>query len=232
MKRKLLILGASLTIAVPTFVAAEGLLTNQNDTANLVNGVNTPAVVQQSNGQAALADCNGEGGRGAGKGFGRGGQMGKGQGMMQGRGQMQNGMHQGQGGNFEERKTELLDLVGKYSSDTLKDWETLIEERDALKEQWLNPENEAARQSYMQERQAEMRALRDQVAKGELTREEMRERMMEQKGNNENRGVYLELQAAVDAADKDKAAALLGQMLEQFKDRNADLKNRLEDVKK
>ena len=226
MKRKLLILGASLTIAVPSFVAAEGLLSNQDNTSN----VQTPVVVQQGSGQTALGDCTGEGPRG-GKGFGSGGQMGKGQGMM-GKGQGMMGMKRGQGGNFDERKTELLSLVEKYSPDTKDDWQAVIEKRDELKDQWLSPENEEARQTYMEERQAEMQILRDQLVKGEITREEMRERMMNQKGNAENRGVYLDLQAAVDAGDKEQIGALLKQMLEEFLERNAELENRLKDVKK
>lgn len=225
MKRKLLILGASLTIAVPTFVAAEGLLSNQDNTSN----VQTPVVVQQGSGQTALGDCTGEGPRG-GKGFGSGGQLGKGQGMM-GKGQGMMGMQRGQGGNFEERKTELLAIVGKYSPETKGEWQEVIEERDKLKNQWLSPENEEARQTYMEKRQAEMQILRDQFVKGEITREEMRERMMEQKGSAENRGVYLDLKAAVDSGDKDKVGELLQQMLEQFKERNNELQNRLEDVK-
>ncbi|HAQ07218.1 MAG TPA: hypothetical protein DCR24_06730, partial [Bacillus bacterium] len=215
-----------LTIAVPSFVAAEGLISNQDNTSN----VQTPVVVQQGSGQTALGDCTGEGPRG-GKGFGSGGQMGKGQGMM-GKGQGMMGMKRGQGGNFDERKTMLLSLVEKYSPDTKDDWQAVIEKRDELKDQWLSPENEEARQTYMEERQAEMQILRDQLVKGEITREEMRERMMNQKGNAENRGVYLDLQAAVDAGDKEQIGALLKQMLEEFLERNAELENRLKDVKK
>lgn len=224
MKRTLLILGASLTIAVPTFVAADGLVTNEKGANNLINLVTTPAVVQQDSSQAGFGDCTGADGNGA----GRGGQMG----MKHGRGQGMKGMRQGQGGNFEERKIELLGLAEKYSPDTVKEWTDSIAERDSLKEKWQSAEFAEARQSFMEEQQAAMEVLRDQVAAGEITRDEMREKMLEQKGNAEFRALYTDLQAAVDAGQKDEAKKLLEQMLQQFKERNKELQKRLDTVKK
>ncbi|WP_210366089.1 hypothetical protein [Bacillus sp. REN3] len=214
MKKKTLFLGAALIIAVPSFVAAEGLLVNRTDAS-------APLSVQENGGQT-LVDCTGD--RRMDGGFGRGMQQGKGQGRM--------GMQQGQGGQFADRSAELLDLVGKYSPSTVDEWKKIIDEREKLKEDWLSPDYDEARQKYMEERHAAMQAFRDQFAKGEITREEMREKLFIEKGNQGQRGMYSNLQAAVAENDKDEAAKILGQMLDQFKERNDDLKKRLEDVKK
>lgn len=224
MKKTLLILGASLTIAVPTFVAAEGLVFSDKEAANPVNALYQPAVVQPDGSQSSYGDCIGKGGRGNGMGRGE-------MGMQQGRGQGKMGMRQGQGGNFEERKTDLLTFAEKYTPDAVKEWTAVIAEREGLKEKWLSEEYQAARQSYQEERQAMMQELRDQVANGEMTRVDMQQKMMEIKGISENRGLYNDLQAAIDAENKEEAAKLLDELLKQFKERNNELKNRLDSVK-
>lgn len=216
MKKTLLILGASLTIAVPTFVAAEGHVFNGKEATNPVNAVSQPAVVQQDGSQSAFDDCTGRGGRGNG--------MGSGQGKM--------GMKQGQGGNFEARKAELVTLAEKYTPGAVNEWSEVIAEREGLKQKWLSEEYQEARQAYQEERQAMMQVLRDQAANGEITRVEMHQKMQDLKGNAENKGLYNELQAAVDAGNKEEAAKLLDEMLKQFKERNKELENRLHSVKK
>ncbi|WP_342430789.1 hypothetical protein [Neobacillus sp. FSL H8-0543] len=124
---------------------------------------------------------------------------------------------------IKEREKNLLSWVDQYTPDKKAEWTKVLEEKKALRNQWLSPEFAEKREKWKQEKMSKIQDLKKQFEEGKLTKEEF----VKQAHGGKDFGhfkTYHELNNAVAAKDKKQAAALLNQLLEQSKQHNEKMK--------
>jgi exonuclease VII large subunit len=128
-----------------------------------------------------------------------------------------------------ERKQKLLQLVSKYSPETKKDWEQAFSEREELIKQLDKSDLKEKRHELREKRKQEFAELKEKVKSGEMTKEQMREKiegfkekkMEHREGRREMREQWNE---AIEKNDKAKIQELLNGKLAHFKENNQKLK--------
>ncbi|PLS07258.1 hypothetical protein [Neobacillus cucumis] len=125
-----------------------------------------------------------------------------------------------------EREQKLLVWVTQYTPDKKAEWTKVLEEKKKLRTQWLSPENLAKREQWKKERMAKIEELKKQFESGKMTKEEF----IKQAHGGKEMGhwkTFHELRIAVDKKDNKQAAVLLNQLLEQTKQHNQLMKEKL-----
>ena len=125
-----------------------------------------------------------------------------------------------------EREQKLLAWVSQYTPEKKAEWTRVLEEKKNLRNQWMSPENSAKREQWKKERIAKMEALKKQFESGKITKEEF----IKQSHGGKEMGhwkTFHELRIAVDKKDSKQAAILLNQLLEQTKQHNQLMKEKL-----
>ena len=125
-----------------------------------------------------------------------------------------------------EREQKLLGWVNQYTPEKKAEWSMVLEEKKNLRNQWMSPENSAKREQWKKERKAKMEALKKQFESGKMTKAEF----MKQAHGGKEMGhwkTFHELRIAVDKKDNKQAAILLNQLLEQTKQHNQLMKEKL-----
>jgi len=125
-----------------------------------------------------------------------------------------------------EREQKLLAWVSQYTPEKKAEWTRVLKEKKNLRNQWMNPENSVKREQWKKERIAKMEALKKQFESGKITKEEF----IKQSHGGKEMGhwkTFHELRIAVDKKDSKQAAILLNQLLEQTKQHNQLMKEKL-----
>lgn len=132
-------------------------------------------------------------------------------------------MHRDWQAKMAEREQKLLTWVNQYSPDKKVEWTKVLNEKRALRSQWMAPENAAKRDKWRQEKMAQMDGLKKQLDEGKITKEEFVKKAHGEKGMGHWK-VYHDLEVAVEAKNNKHAAVLLNQLLAQYKQHNQMLK--------
>lgn len=135
-------------------------------------------------------------------------------------------MHRDWQAKMAEREQKLLTWVNQYSPDKKVEWTKVLKEKKALRSQWMAPENAAKRDKWRKEKMAQMEGLKKQLDEGKITKEEFIKKAHGEKGMGHWK-VYHDLKVAVEAKNNKHAAALLNQLLAQYKQHNQMLKEML-----
>ncbi|MED4228336.1 hypothetical protein [Neobacillus cucumis] len=125
-----------------------------------------------------------------------------------------------------EREQKLLIWVNQYTPEKMAEWTKVLEEKKNLSSQWMSPKNAAKREQWKKERMAKMEQLKKQFEAGKITKEEF----IKQAHGGKEMGhwkTFHELRIAVDNKDSKQAAILLNKLLEQTKQQNQLMKEKL-----
>ncbi|WP_052659528.1 hypothetical protein [Bacillus alveayuensis] len=158
-------------------------------------------------------------------------------------------------GMDEEQEQKLLTLVEKYAPESKEEWQQTIDKRQALLKELreLNPKEmlKEKQDEIIKEREAKLDELLDQLAAGEITKEEFKEKLKEawdnrkerlQQWKNEKlsitkefvekeRELHKQFREALESEDKEALAELLPKFLEHLKVENERLAQMLENMK-
>lgn len=126
-----------------------------------------------------------------------------------------------------ERERLLLTWVEKYTPDKKQEWKQTLDEKKALRNEWLSSENAEKRERWKSERMAKMKELRQQLEEGKITKEEFIQKAHGGKDMGKWKSFH-ELKLAIEKNDDQQAAAILNQLLVQYKEHNAKFKEKLE----
>lgn len=138
----------------------------------------------------------------------------------------EHGMHRDWQAKMAERQKQLLSSVEKYTPDKKKEWEAVLKERNALRTKWMSPENAGKREQWKKEKMQKMTELKKQLDEGKITKEEFIKKAHGEKDMMKWK-TFHDLSLAVEKNDSKKAAETLNQLLLQFKEHNAKLKEKL-----
>lgn len=141
--------------------------------------------------------------------------------------------------NQEERQAErdrILDMVGKYTPDSLTEWKNALGEREqlfnALKEKRRSAGKERPQLSH--EVKEKIKAIGEDVKNGKLTQEqagaEMDKLGLKGRPGFDKNNLKVQYREAVQANDEAKIKELLPQMLQQLKERNQALSDKLAEL--
>lgn len=141
--------------------------------------------------------------------------------------------HQKQGhGNWQakmvEREKLLLSWVDQYTPDKKAEWTQVLEEKKQLRNEWMSPENAAKREQWKSERMKKMKELHKQLEEGKITKEEF----IKEAHGGKDMGrwkTFHDIKLAVENKDAKLAAERLNQLLDQYKEHNVKLKEKLKD---
>jgi hypothetical protein len=125
-----------------------------------------------------------------------------------------------------EREQKLLGWVSQYTPEKKAEWTRVLREKENLRNQWMSPENSAKREQWKKERSAKIEALKKQFESGKITKEEF----IKQAHGGKEMGhwkTFHELRVAVDKKDNKQATILLNRLLEQTKQHNQLIKEKL-----
>lgn len=216
MKRKVLFVGATLLLAVPLFVLADGQENTKINselpqiTMKSSNEVNDMEDSRSTNSQRQFdRPCmNNENGT-----------------YRQGRHMMgQTNMEQ-----RAQRDKELLDIVKQYDPERLNEWESVIQERTKLHEQMFEQNGQ------INNRQGMRGQGRGQgMMSGNTNNRNMPMNGRAMMGNNEaGQEVYCQaLDGALASGNKAEISKQLNEMLNHLKERNEWMKNRLNEMER
>ncbi len=125
-----------------------------------------------------------------------------------------------------QREQKLLSWVNQYTPEKKAEWSKVLEERKNLRSQWMSPEYAAQREQWKKEKMAKMEELKKQLDEGKLTKEEF---IKKAHGGKEmgHWKMFHELKIAIDKKDDKQAVILLNQLLNQTKQHNQLLKEKL-----
>jgi hypothetical protein len=132
-------------------------------------------------------------------------------------------MHRDWQVKMAEREQKLLTLVTQYTPDMKAEWTKVLDEKKALRSQWMSPENVEKREQWKQNKMAQMEDLKKQMDEGKITKEEF---IKKAHGGKEmgHWKTFHDLEIAVEAKNNKHAAVLLNQLLAQYKQHNQMLK--------
>jgi len=125
-----------------------------------------------------------------------------------------------------EREQKLLGWVSQYTPEKKAEWSRVLKEKKDLRTQWMSPENSSKREQWKKERIAKIEGLKKQFESGKITKEEF----MKQAHGGKEMGhwkTFHELRIAVNKKDNKQAAILLNRLLEQTKQHNQLMKEKL-----
>jgi hypothetical protein len=125
-----------------------------------------------------------------------------------------------------KREQMLLGWVSQYTPEKKAEWTRILEEKKNLQNQWMSPENSAKRDEWKKEKMVKIESLKKLFESGKITKEEFIKRVH---GGKEigHWKTFHELRLAVDKKDKKQAAILLNRLLEQTKQHNQLMKEKL-----
>ncbi|WP_052353740.1 hypothetical protein [Neobacillus jeddahensis] len=135
-------------------------------------------------------------------------------------------MHKDWQAMMAEREKQLLAWVNQYTPDKKEEWTKVLEEKKNLRGQWMSPENAAKREQWKKEKMATMQELKKQLDEGKITKEEFINKLHGEKKMGHWK-TYRELKLAVEKKDNKQVATLLNQLLEQTKQHNQQMKEKL-----
>ncbi|PLR67051.1 hypothetical protein [Bacillus sp. UMB0893] len=149
----------------------------------------------------------------------------------------QNEMKQEWAEKRAERKQKLLQLVSQYSPETKQEWENAFSEREELMKQLDKSDLKEKRHELRAKRKQEIAEFKEKVKNGEITKEQMREKIESFKGNKrEHREGRSEMREqwkeAIEKNDKVKIQQLLDGKLTRFKEHNQKLKQFIQEQAK
>ncbi len=121
------------------------------------------------------------------------------------------------------KEQKLLSLVTVYTPEKQKEWSRVISERSKMREKWLSPEYAEKREKWKMEKKSKFDAMQKQYNDGKITKEEFLKKVHGEKMVNSWK-TYNELKEAVTNNNKQKAAALLNQLLVQYEKENEMMK--------
>ncbi|MGG4488431.1 hypothetical protein [Metabacillus idriensis] len=133
-----------------------------------------------------------------------------------------------------EREQKILELVSKYSPETKQEWENVFKEREALIKQMDKTGIREKHHALRDKKKQEIAELKEKVKKGEMTKEQMEEKMkafrehkMERRqGRQEMREQWKQ---AIESEDKAKVKELLHTRLQHMKEHNQKMKTLIEE---
>lgn len=132
-------------------------------------------------------------------------------------------MHKDWQAKMAEREQLLLSWVDQYTPAKKGEWTKALEEKKALRNQWMSPEYAQKREQWKKDKQAKIEELKKQFKEGKLTKEEFIKKAHGGK-DMAHWKTFHDLRIAVDKKDKKQAETLLNQLLEQFKQHNQRIK--------
>jgi hypothetical protein len=140
--------------------------------------------------------------------------------------------HHGKHGEWQakmaEREKLLLSWVDQYTPDKKEEWVTVLEEKKQLRNEWMKPENAEKREQWKSEKLKKMKDLHKQLEEGKITKEEFIKQAHGGKDMSRWK-TYQDVKLAVEKKDDKLAAERLNQLLEQYKQHNQKLKEKLND---
>ncbi|MCM3764282.1 hypothetical protein [Neobacillus niacini] len=127
-----------------------------------------------------------------------------------------------------DREKQLLGWVDQYTPDKKDEWTQVLEEKKQLRNEWMSPNNAEKREKWRSEKLKKMKELHKQLEEGKITKEEF---IKEAHGGKDMARwkMYHDLKLAVEKKDDKLAAEGLNQLLEQYKQHNQRLKEKLDD---
>jgi hypothetical protein len=125
-----------------------------------------------------------------------------------------------------ERDQKLLTWVGQYTPEKKAEWTKVLGEKKTLLNQWMSPENAKKREQWKSEKMAKFDELKKQFDEGKITKEEFVKKLHGGKEMGHWK-TFHNLKLAVEKKDNKQAAALLNQLLGQYKDHNIKMKEML-----
>jgi hypothetical protein len=136
-----------------------------------------------------------------------------------------------------EREQKILELVSKYSPETKQEWENVFKEREELFKQLDKTGLREMHHALREKRKQEIAELEEKVKKGEITKEQMKEKMeafREHKIKHHQRRQEMREQwkKAIDSKDKAKIKEMLNTKLQQMKEHNQKMKTLLNEQTK
>ena len=135
-------------------------------------------------------------------------------------------MHRDWQAKMAEREQKIHTWVNEYTPEKKVEWAKVLEEKNALRNQWMSPKNLSKREKWKQEKMAQMENLKKQLDEGKITKEEFINKAHGGKKMGHWK-VYHELEVAVEAKNNKQAAVLLNELLAQYKQHNQMLKEML-----
>lgn len=127
---------------------------------------------------------------------------------------------------MREREQQLSTWVDQYTPEKKEEWTKLLQERKALRDKWLSPEFASKREKWKQEKMTKMQELKKQYEEGKITKEELMKKAHGGKDFSHWK-TYHELKKAVESKNDAQAKQLLNQLLEQYKQHNEMIKERM-----
>lgn len=125
-----------------------------------------------------------------------------------------------------EREKLLLGWVDQYTPDKKAEWTQVLEEKKQLRNKWMSPENAEKREKWKSEKIKKMKELHKQLEEGKITKEQF----MKEAHGGKDMGrwkTFHDIKLAVEKKDDKLAAERLNQLLDQYKDHNEKLKEKL-----
>jgi len=135
-------------------------------------------------------------------------------------------MHKDWQAMMAQREQKLLSWVDQYTPDKKAEWTKVLEEKRTLRSQWMSEENAAKREQWKKEKMAKMEELKKQLEEGKLTKEEFMKNVHDKKEMGHWK-TFHELRIAIEKKNDKQAKILLNQLLEETKQHNQVLKEKL-----
>ncbi|WP_333870716.1 hypothetical protein [Desulforamulus putei] len=142
--------------------------------------------------------------------------------------------------NRQSLDTKMLDLISKYTPDSLQDWKNALAEREQLMAKLKGKApNHKQKTQLSDEVKAKVNAIRRDLKDGKITKEQAQEQLKalglqnfkdKKKAAFENSLMGQFMQAVKDN-DEAKIKELLPQLLQQLKDKNQELSARVSEAK-
>lgn len=142
-------------------------------------------------------------------------------------------------------ETYIRLLAEKYSPDSVEDWERAIEERKNVTEEWQTLAQDMKEQRNSEASSSARAEWKEKLENGEMTREEWKKYLQERNEKREemaetrretlrksiesNKPWMKALAEAIESEDEEKIQAQLAQLLEQYEQTTANMKERLEE---
>lgn len=206
MKRKALLIGASLTLALPLFAYASGA-DNGTKTNEQLPKVAIDNTQTANNSFRWNEQCDGTGPQGKTQ-FGQGRQM--------------MGPYQSEQRQIKEK--ELLGLVKQYAPDQVNEWEKVIKERTTLHEQLFAQRSQSNNQWQGQGQGQGKRRGQGMMNGGPAFNDQANMQ-------GEQRYYCQDLDKAIAAGNKEEINKQLNVMLDHYKERNEWLQSRINEIK-
>jgi len=135
-------------------------------------------------------------------------------------------MHKDWQAMMKEREQKLLTWVDQYTPSKKKEWTQVLTEKKTLRNEWMSPANAAKRKKWEKDKLAKLEELNKQFNEGKITKEEFMKQVHGGK-KMEHWKTFRDLRLAIENKDDKKAAVLLDHLLNQMKEHNKMMKDRL-----